>query len=397
VGPHCTSVSHFSVLALLLVTSRHIPELDGIRGLAIAMVLLSHYFILTIVAAPGSPLAYLQAAGRMAWTGVDLFFVLSGFLIGGILLDSREATNYFRVFYTRRFFRIVPPYAFCWCVGYVFWRWFTSRSSLDPVALFGQKFPLYAYALFLQNCWMGHLATLGYLGCTWSLAIEEQFYLTLPAVIRFCRNSALPVLVAVGIVAAPLLRIALFHFQPRNPMWSFVMMPCRADALLLGVVGAMAMRQQRSKAWLTNHPYTLWSACAVFLAGAGVLTLHFRATLDFLNVSVGYTWMALLYLCVLLLALTQPGSWLSRCVRWAPLRWLGKISYGVYLFHIFPFAVLYAVVYSTEPPAITSWPSFGVAAIALSIALALCHLSWTYLERPLMGVGHRAQYRFPAS
>src|SRR6266478_10141513 len=89
--------------------SGRIPELDGIRGIAIGMVLIAHCF--EVVSRPGSGLAYALVPLRLDWTGVDLFFVLSGFLIGGILLDARESSNYFRVFYTRRFFRIVPIYA----------------------------------------------------------------------------------------------------------------------------------------------------------------------------------------------------------------------------------------------------------------------------------------------
>src|SRR5260221_3082871 len=97
--------------------SGRIPELDGIRGLAIGLVLLWHFYVVPIDAVPRSVLAYLQAAGRLTWSGVDLVFVLSGFLIGRILLDNREATNYFRVFYTRRFFRILSAYfLFVWVV-----------------------------------------------------------------------------------------------------------------------------------------------------------------------------------------------------------------------------------------------------------------------------------------
>src|SRR5260370_37130342 len=105
-----------------------IPELDGLRGLAIGMVLIFHYFQLTLVARPGSLPAYLQAAGRLAWSGVDLFFVLSGFLIGGILLDARRSPNYFRVFYTRRFFRIVPIYVLFLAVSF-------ALASLGAVSI----------------------------------------------------------------------------------------------------------------------------------------------------------------------------------------------------------------------------------------------------------------------
>jgi peptidoglycan/LPS O-acetylase OafA/YrhL len=89
-----------------------IPELDGIRGIAIAMVLAHHYFLLPIAAPPGTFWSYVQAAGRLAWSGVDLFFVLSGFLIGGILLDARDSPNYFQVCYTRRFSGSFPSIQF---------------------------------------------------------------------------------------------------------------------------------------------------------------------------------------------------------------------------------------------------------------------------------------------
>src|ERR1700690_1908815 len=90
-----------------------IPELDGIRGIAIAMILAHHYFLLPIAASPGTFWSYVQAAGRLAWSGVDLFFVLSGFLIGGILLDARNSNNYYQTFYRRRIYRIFPLY-FLW-------------------------------------------------------------------------------------------------------------------------------------------------------------------------------------------------------------------------------------------------------------------------------------------
>src|SRR5206468_9454903 len=86
--------------------SGRISELDGLRGIAIGMVLLYHYFFFHASMVPGSLAAYAQVPLRLGWSGVDLFFVLSGFLIGGILLDARDSSNYFKVFYKRRFFRI---------------------------------------------------------------------------------------------------------------------------------------------------------------------------------------------------------------------------------------------------------------------------------------------------
>ena len=92
---------------------RRIPELDGLRGIAIALIFWFHYFVSFVEVKPGSAAAFLQACGKLSWTGVDLFFVHSGFLIGGILLDARGPSNYFRVFHTRRFYRILPLFSIC--------------------------------------------------------------------------------------------------------------------------------------------------------------------------------------------------------------------------------------------------------------------------------------------
>src|SRR5277367_5203875 len=136
-----------------------IPELDGIRGIAIAMVLAHHYFLLPIVAPPGTFWSYVQAAGRLAWSGVDLFFVLSGFLIGGILLDARDSSNYFAVFYTRRFFRIVPIYSLCLAGAYILSLLVDHGSAVKLAWMFHDRFSLVPYLFFLQNFWMAAHST----------------------------------------------------------------------------------------------------------------------------------------------------------------------------------------------------------------------------------------------
>src|SRR5882762_1654744 len=130
-----------------------IPELDGLRGVAIAMVLVSHYAVFGFVTKHGSLTSYLKALPGLGWSGVDLFFVLSGFLIGGILLDARESSNYFQVFYARRFFRIVPLYSICLFVIFIL------TKSIVPLIVPRfhwpglDRIPWYGYALFLQNFW----------------------------------------------------------------------------------------------------------------------------------------------------------------------------------------------------------------------------------------------------
>lgn len=365
-----------------------IPELDGIRGVAVALVLLWHYVIGPIEAVRGTFLWDVQAAGRLAWSGVDLFFVLSGFLIGGILLDSRESRDYFRVFYRRRFFRIIPLYAVVLVLTYA---WSVSLPR-DPQVGTGYWI---AHVFFAQNAWMAATGVWGFFAVSWSLAVEEQFYLSLPAAIRFIKLRWLPALLAIGIVAAVALRVVGTHLWPGHPLAAYTLMPCRADALLLGVLGAYGVRNGATS-WLAKRRYLLWAAAAVLLLGAGVLTwkVHTLDNLDTpLMTSVGYTWMALLYLSVLLLAVTQPQSWLGSVMRCGWLRWLGSIAYGVYLIHLqVAFIVFHGARHYVRLQLRTGYDVTAMV-FALGITLGICQLSFRYFERPLIQLGHRSPIR----
>src|SRR5258708_23181826 len=243
-----------------------IPELDGIRGIAIGMVLIAHCF--AIVSRPGSALAYALVPLRLDWTGVDLFFVLSGFLIGGILLDARDSSNYFRVFYTRRFFRIVPIYLACLTAAVILSAVVNSGNASKLAWMYEGRLPWISYFLFLQNFWIAKATTYGVfgLGVTWSLAIEEQFYLTLPLLIRKLSQKRLLQATLAGIVLAPVLRIVLHSLWPEHYLSWVVMMPCRADALLLGVLGAILLRDP---AWYNRIGITR-TALSPALAGLAV-------------------------------------------------------------------------------------------------------------------------------
>ena len=150
--------------------SERVPELDGLRGIAIGLVLLHHTL---------SPVPALKPFFDMCWSGVDLFFVLSGFLLGGVLLDHKDAPNLLRVFYTRRVCRILPLY-----FGLIAIYWLALQAPMPgfppwAILFLGQPFvPVWSCLTFTQNF---YVATAGGLGATiisstWSLAVEEQFY-----------------------------------------------------------------------------------------------------------------------------------------------------------------------------------------------------------------------------
>jgi peptidoglycan/LPS O-acetylase OafA/YrhL len=374
--------------------SGRIPELDGLRGLAIGSVLIWHYFVLPTVAAPATPLSRALVLGRLTWSGVDLFFVLSGFLIGGILLDARESSNYFRVFYTRRFFRIVPIYAvLLLSVGF-------TRYLLDSGVIrgndeiFAGRLPWWYFATFLQNLGMSVHKVWGTipLGVTWSLAVEEQFYLTLPLLIRFLDRRALLRCILLAVVAAFLLRTYFSHRYPRDFFMWYTLTPCRADSLFLGVLGVIVLREPRWRGWLLNS--RRFSACVLgFLCvGSALLAWRFPSPFWGLMVTVGYTWLALTYLAFLLYALLYRGSWISHCLRWRWLCELGVIAYGTYLFHEF-----FLHLFFRGTPWFRCWHDLALSIVVLVVTISLCRLSWVYFEKPLVKIGRRATYQFGAT
>jgi peptidoglycan/LPS O-acetylase OafA/YrhL len=367
--------------------SGRIPELDGLRGIAIGMILITHLFC--VVTRPGSALAYALVPLRLNWTGVDLFFVLSGFLIGGILLDARESSNYFRVFYTRRFFRIVPIYAvLLLSVGLA--MYLSSAGIIGKYEeLFIGRLPWVYFAAFLQNIGMSLHKVWGTfpLGVTWSLAVEEQFYLTLPLLIRFLSRRALFRFSLFAIVAAPLLRAFFFQRNPENFFSWYTLMPCRADALLLGVLGAIALRDPRWRGWLLgNHKFSSL-VLGFLLAGVALLAWRSPSPYQRFMATAGFTLLALTYLALLLYALLFRDSWISHCLRWSWLRGLGVIAYGTYLFHEFFLGMFFGRI-----PWLRSWHDVGLSVIVLVVTISFCRLSWVYFEKPFVQMGHRSHY-----
>jgi peptidoglycan/LPS O-acetylase OafA/YrhL len=220
-------------------------QLDGLRGVAILSVLVWHFVGSGVAVTPGTTASYLRAAFRLSWTGVDLFFVLSGFLIGGILLDARDSRRYFRTFYVRRFCRILPLY---WLLLAAFaaalWLhashgWFEGSPAVDHPA------PWWAYLTFTQNFYYaaGHFES-NLLALSWSLAVEEQFYLTLPPLVWLLPRRALAAVLCLAAGAAPLFRHWVYQSGafpvPGNA--AYVLPVCRMDALALGVLGALLVR-----------------------------------------------------------------------------------------------------------------------------------------------------------
>jgi peptidoglycan/LPS O-acetylase OafA/YrhL len=376
--------------------SARIPELDGIRGTAIAMVLVWHYFRLGIAMAP-APASFLSRSLvplRLMWTGVDLFFVLSGFLIGGILLDARESTNYFQVFYIRRFFRIVPIYAAILLILPTLLLVMRAAHHADYSWLTENSLPWYPFWTFTQNFWMAAANTLGanIIGITWSLAIEEQFYLTLPLIIRFFSGRRLLILVLSGICLAPILRTAILFTSPNSWAAAFVLMPCRADALLFGALAAILLRKEKCFELFKSSTRWFGVLCSVFLCGLVFLIIKSPGVFSPAMQTIGYTWIAFFYAIVLVFVLTHRESFLSEIFRNAILRWLGMLAYCTYLIHQAVQGFVFAAIWG-QPPEINSVYTLLGSLSSLAVTLSIASLSWRYFELPLIRYGPHLNYR----
>lgn len=387
------SVAIRPVRSLSSSSSARITQLDGLRGVAIGMVVLYHYFSFHFTALPGTLLGYLVYPTRFGWSGVDLFFVLSGFLIGGILLDAKESKNYFQVFYLRRFFRIVPIYYLILLLFFSSMAWFAAHPSAIWPWRPQENLPRYTYFLFLQNIWATRYNFLGSapLAVFWSLSVEEQFYLTLPFLVRFLSRERLRFLAVEIILLAPVLRLALFSFFPSHPQSWFLLMPCRADSLFFGVLGAILLRDPAWRTRVERNRTLLRAWIGLLAIGVPFVTQTQWAARGLMMVSVMFTWLAAFYLSLLIYGLTFTESHLSRVLNLAWLRRLGVIAYGVYLLHegVLDLTLRAA---SLAPKTIASLP-YGMFALSATVTtLLLAEVSWENLEKSFVSFSHRYKY-----
>ena len=368
-------------------------ELDGVRGIAVLLVLAFHFVGLALDASGHTALRALKKALGLSWSGVDLFFVLSGFLIGGILLEQRDSPTYFRTFYVRRACRILPLYVLLVAAAFL-WRGGVEDGWWAAVPWLGGEFyPAWSYATFTQNFLMAEANAYGtnWLAATWSLAIEEQFYLVLPLALWLAPPRRLPWILLCAIVSAPVIRLAFLELHRHQGYPAHVLMPARADALLLGVLGAWALRHDGLRRVLSEARGALYALAGILLAGVALLTVRGAGVGGFRMGFLGGSWIALLYLLFILIAVTEGRGPISAITRLSPLRALGHISYGVYLLHQPVAGLLFGPVTGGEPRLSTASDA-GLMLLAVAVTLALASLSWIVLERPLLKWGQSWSY-----
>jgi peptidoglycan/LPS O-acetylase OafA/YrhL len=332
-----------------------IPELNGIRGIAVLLVILYH----CREKMAGTPV-YLAA--QWGWTGVELFFVLSGFLITGIILESKTNPQFFRAFYWRRLLRIWPMYVLLLVAA------FALNSSWRPRAS-GVRW--FYYLLLLQNLTLVPLP--GPLVPTWSLAIEEQYYLLWAPLGRWIRSSRAMLLLLLAFVAiSPLARMShLARLSTTNTLFHL-------DGIAFGSLTAFLL-------YTRAYKQSTWRRIAAGVTAAGLATTIYFAWggSPFLD-----TAFALLFTGLLLAGVAWTGetSAYARFLRLSPLTFYGKISYGLYMTHMLVFILIGTV--DERLASFGTAGGFAVVLIRIACATAVATALWYGFESPILKLKH---------
>lgn len=379
-----TTVDCTQSTQLIQLPRGHIRELDGLRAFGITTIIFAHMWPY-----PHGGSHFMWNLFHLSWVLMDCFFVLSGFLIAGILLDTRTRPDYYRSFYTRRALRILPVY-YLLITGLTLSAVIHGSGYLYPAMpqlhKWGSPWWYFVYLGNVPPAWTGVTPTAAR-GCfspLWSLQIEEQFYLLFPLLVRRLTPKTLgPVLW--GLVCfSPLLRIVLYYLYPENQLVQYVWLPCRMDGLGLGALIALRFRSgswNLPKARLTIMVLALMAFTATCAAWSGYdLTTAFNRTLGFFLSPITCAG-------VVIWLVRFRGSNLTSILRIPPFRHLANISYSAYLFHC-PVAV--ALIAVSKRVGFGSLGEGHLRVVTVFVLTVLASsLSWSFLEKPMMQLKER--------
>lgn len=371
-----------------------LPALDGIRGIAALMVMVFH-FTLQLKEPAGTASAVLTGLFKPGWAGVDLFFVLSGFLITGLLADAKGSTNYFRVFYARRTLRILPLYYAALILLFGVPMLAPAATAARWVTPFREQL---WYWLYLQNFHPLPSQFVGLAGHLWSLAIEEQFYLVWPVVILLLsrRNAIRACVACIGIAMLWRLASLVGPFE----LNTYNVTPARLDGLAIGSAIALIARGPGGldtlRRWVV--PTTIVSAIIAAAYFSLPTELDDKALVAATPLTVGaglvvfpiaFTAIALLFASLLLYGVRadrEGGSFLES----SGLRVAGRYSYGLYVVHVPLIPLMYLAGFS--PAKLISRIGSEFAALVLYIVVmlvasfAVAWLSWHLYEKRFLAL-----------
>ncbi len=377
----------------------YVPAFDGLRGIAILPVVLLHVGVNTL---PDGRLLFELTRG---WYGVDLFFVLSGFLITWILASEIEETGTIdiRRFYLRRCLRLGPAYVS------MLTALLAGAVSLEPPTLSRVPRVLPALVSYTYNYQLAAGGThFDPLVVVWSLCVEEQFYLVWPWVLRALgvRRALMFCVAAVAMLSTYRTGLYmllnwrhLYNPSPASAIWIYFATDTRIGVILVGCAAALSLRNPRTRwvwrriresRWCLPLAATAAAACAIYVTGGYPSSASWRSA------TFGYTVAACASAALIGAIFVKPWSRISRALSWPPLVALGRVSYGVYLFHV---GIAWVVLRMLEQ---AGWPGsalgrFTIAAaavFALAWAAAELHYRWVerwFLARRAAADGRRAR------
>lgn len=363
-------------------SQRHIVALDGVRGIAIIGVLLTHS-IATITWVIPHPLQdQVNGVAELGVLGVDLFFVLSGFLITGILLDAKGSSHYFRNFYAKRFLRLFPVYytylLFTGTVLPVLIR--LAHSSLNHY-----QGNWWWYVLYVSNWKPGNGAHDAWLGQFWSLAVEEQFYIVWPSVVLLLSRRHLAWLCGALIALALTLRCV---WASADVYWNVIyrLTITRFDTIAFGALVALAMRSSTWKQRLERWAVPVGSIALACFGGIAFYARSFSWTTKPIQ-TVGASTVALATAALIAYCATRQRGVTIQVLRSRILTVYGKYSYGMYVYHplVFTFVSIpeLRMLRHTRPVfgIFVAFPCFLVAQVLL---FWVARLSWNHFENPIL-------------
>ncbi len=368
----------------------HIPALDGVRGIAILLILFHHATMNHIHPKDAFEKIFFRAIDA-GWVGVDLFFVLSGFLITGILVDAKGASNYFSAFYMRRVLRIFPLYYAVLVLFFLVMPFFGKHLISNTETLW--------FWFYGSNIWT---AVSGWppkgIAHFWSLAIEEQFYIVWPLVVYLVsRRKLVPTLIGI-LATTPLIRlgVALAGYPEAN----YVLTTSRMDALAFGGLLAMLYRTPEGLARWNKTAWIAFGVAALAIVGTFIRHHSFdRGRWNLAEQALMYSIIGICSMSFMALVMNAAdNSWLKRLCMNRMLRTFGKFSYCIYIIHVLVNMVFR---HFKLQPSVTRLgfeshiPSYVLYMVVhLPLVLALGWLSWHVYEKRFLKYKDLYAYKF---
>ena len=319
-------------------------------------------------------------------SGVDLFFVLSGVLVGGIIFDNYEKVNFLKVFFIRRVCRIFPVY-FLLIFTLICVLNLSSRAPFFDDWLLEKPLPIISYLTFTQSYVMGWVNYSGpkWAAVTWSVSVEEQFYFLMPFLTILLGFRKIAYIIVAGLLCAPLIR--QMFFDNIGFYAGYMFFPGRMDSILWGCFVAYALRQPMLRSALMKAlPLLVFGAFGIYvciwLQNTGILTP---------NYNFQFTLLAIFYAILIFCILEANSKILSAVLTSRFLVFTGAISYSMYMFHQVINGLVHGFWFDNKPE-INGMETIMASTLAVLITYGFCYLSLKFFEEPIRSWG--AQYRY---